>query len=44
MAGDEGPIEARDCSIVKEVERERLRDGLRETGLEFPTVPVRGCD
>lgn len=47
MAGEEGPNEARDCSIVKDVERERLKDGLREAGLEFPTVPtvpLRGCD
>lgn len=37
-AGDDGP-EARGCNMVIEVDRERLRDGLREVGLEGPSVP-----
>lgn len=38
-AGDEGP-EAKDCSIVIDVERERLNDGLREFAFEGPAVPL----
>lgn len=37
-SGDEGP-DVKDCSIVKDVDRERLRDGLREFGFEDPPVP-----
>lgn len=47
MAGEEGP-EANDCSMVMDVERERLRDGLREAGFDGPIVPIGpprlGCD
>lgn len=46
MAGDAGP-EVRLCNMVKDVERERLMDGLREVGFEgpvVPAVPLRGCD
>lgn len=41
IAGEEGP-EASECNIVMDVERERLRDGLREAGFEGPIVPLRG--
>lgn len=46
MAGELGP-EIKDCSMVIEVERERLKEGLREDGFDgpiAPEVPLRGCD